>query len=93
MDLRKTGATPSSHDQARYHLTVIHAKPLSGNPLIRVRVAVAAQIRMGESRNNRRAKFYSLTAAGRKELTDGKNRWHDVIAGTTAALRATGESL
>ena len=47
----------------------------------------------GESDNNRRAKFYSLTAAGRKELTDGKNRWHDVIAGMTAALRATRESL
>ncbi len=47
----------------------------------------------GESENNRRAKFYSLTAAGRKELTEGKNRWHDVIAGMTAALRATGDSL
>ncbi len=46
----------------------------------------------GES-ENRRAKFYSLTAAGRRELTDGKNRWHDVIAGMTAALRATAESL
>ena len=47
----------------------------------------------GESESNRRAKFYSLTAAGRKELTDGKNRWHDVIAGMTAALRATAGSI
>ena len=47
----------------------------------------------GESEKNRRAKFYSLTAAGRKELTDGKNRWHDVIAGMTAALRATAGSI
>jgi transcriptional regulator len=47
----------------------------------------------GVSENNRRAKFYSLTAAGRKELTDGKNRWHEVIAGMTAALRATSESV
>ena len=43
----------------------------------------------GTSENNRRARFYSLTAAGRKELIEGKNRWHNVIAGMTAALRAT----
>lgn len=47
----------------------------------------------GTSENNRRAKFYSLTPAGRKELTAGRNRWHEVIAGMTAALRATAESL
>ena len=47
----------------------------------------------GTSENNRRAKFYSLTPAGRKELTDGRNRWHEIIAGMTAALRATAESL
>jgi PadR family transcriptional regulator, regulatory protein PadR len=44
----------------------------------------------GTSESNRRARFYSLTAAGRKELADRKNRWHDVIAGMTAALLATG---
>lgn len=47
----------------------------------------------GTSENNRRAKFYSLTPAGRRELNDGKNRWRDVIAGMTAALRATPGSL
>jgi PadR family transcriptional regulator, regulatory protein PadR len=47
----------------------------------------------GTSDNNRRAKFYSLTPAGRKQLSDGRSRWQEIIAGMTAALRATSESL
>jgi len=47
----------------------------------------------GTSDNNRRAKFYTLTPAGRKQLTEGRQKWHDIIAGMTAALRATAESL
>jgi PadR family transcriptional regulator PadR len=37
----------------------------------------------GESENNRRAKFYSLTPAGRKELAREAREWHqtaDLIA-------------
>jgi PadR family transcriptional regulator PadR len=37
----------------------------------------------GESANNRRAKFYSLTAAGRKQLAREAKEWHataDLIA-------------
>jgi transcriptional regulator len=45
------------------------------------------------SENNRRAKFYTITPAGRKQLIDGRNKWHAVIEGMTAALRATAESL
>jgi transcriptional regulator len=47
----------------------------------------------GTSENNRRAKFYTLTPAGRRQLSDGRQKWRDVIAGMTAALRATPESL
>ena len=47
----------------------------------------------GTSENNRRAKFYSLTRAGRKELGDERTRWQEIIAGMAAALRATPESL
>jgi transcriptional regulator len=47
----------------------------------------------GTSESNRRAKFYTLTPAGRKQLSDGHQKWRDVIAGMTAALRATPESL
>lgn len=47
----------------------------------------------GTSENNRRAKFYSLTAEGRKQLRDERSSWEQVVAGMTAALRATPESL
>ena len=43
--------------------------------------------------NARRAKFYTLTRAGRKQLSDERQKWRDVIVGMTAALRATPESL
>ena len=33
----------------------------------------------GQSENNRRAKFYSLTAAGRKQLVVETNRWKQII--------------
>lgn len=47
----------------------------------------------GVSGNNRRAKFYSLTPAGRKQLRDERSSWDQVVAGMTAALRATPEAL
>ena len=47
----------------------------------------------GVSENNRRAKFYSLTAAGRKQLRAETTSWEQIVAGMTAALRATPESL
>jgi len=43
----------------------------------------------GESDNHRKAKFYSLTAAGRKQLrseTDSWNRFSAVIAGVLGAI-------
>ena len=47
----------------------------------------------GTSENNRRAKFYSLTPAGRKQLRDERSMWEEVVAGMTAALHATTESI
>ena len=44
----------------------------------------------GPSENNRRAKFYSLTAAGRKELVRETREWHqtaDLIAAFLAPRR------
>ena len=46
----------------------------------------------GTSENNRRAKFYSLTAAGRKELRNELSSWERMVAGMTAAIQATPES-
>lgn len=47
----------------------------------------------GTSDNNRRAKFYSLTPEGRKQLRNERSTWEQVVAGMTAALRATPETL
>lgn len=44
----------------------------------------------GESENNRRAKFYALTPAGRKELARETREWHataDLIAAFLSAKR------
>ena len=42
----------------------------------------------GVSDNNRRAKFYRLTAAGRRQLKAERDSWHRVAAAMTAALAA-----
>jgi PadR family transcriptional regulator, regulatory protein PadR len=41
----------------------------------------------GTSDNNRRAKFYTLTAAGRKRLREETDSWNRTAAAMTAALR------
>lgn len=45
----------------------------------------------GTSENNRRAKFYRLTAAGRKQLREETVGWKRLVAGIGAALSATPE--
>src|SRR5437868_14554844 len=47
----------------------------------------------GTSSNNRRAKFYSLTPAGRKQLRGELSSWEEFVAGMTAALQATADAL
>jgi transcriptional regulator len=42
----------------------------------------------GTSDNNRRAKFYTLTAAGRKRLREETDSWNRTAAAMTAALKA-----
>jgi PadR family transcriptional regulator PadR len=43
----------------------------------------------GESENNRRAKFYRLTAAGRKQLARETAQWNTIAVAIAAALDAT----
>jgi PadR family transcriptional regulator len=43
----------------------------------------------GESENNRRAKFYSLTKAGRRQLEVETGDWQRIAAAIGSALRAT----
>jgi transcriptional regulator len=40
----------------------------------------------GTSENNRRAKYYSLTAEGRKQLKAERDGWNRLVAAMTAAL-------
>ena len=47
----------------------------------------------GTSENNRRAKFYRLTAAGRRRLGEEEAGWQRLVAAMTAALRATRKEL
>jgi PadR family transcriptional regulator PadR len=42
----------------------------------------------GTSDNNRKAKFYSLTAAGRKRMKAETERWNRTILAVNTALRA-----
>ncbi len=41
----------------------------------------------GTSENNRRAKYYRLTQAGRKQLAAETSRWERLAAGITRVLR------
>jgi PadR family transcriptional regulator, regulatory protein PadR len=43
----------------------------------------------GESENNRRAKFYTLTAAGRKRLKEERAGWNRLAAAIASALETT----
>jgi len=47
----------------------------------------------GTSENNRRAKFYSLTAAGRRRLREEEDGWQRLVAAMTAALSASPEEV
>jgi PadR family transcriptional regulator PadR len=43
----------------------------------------------GDSENNRRAKYYRLTAAGRKQLAAETNEWTRISGAMRAALEST----
>ena len=43
----------------------------------------------GESETNRRAKFYSLTKAGKKQLQSETERWEQISLAMAAALRTS----
>ena len=43
----------------------------------------------GESENNRRAKYYRLTAAGRRQLDAETQDWQRISLAITTALKAT----
>jgi PadR family transcriptional regulator, regulatory protein PadR len=54
--------------------------------LYRVEHQGLLQAEWGLSDNNRRARFYSLTAAGRKRLREETATWHLLVSAMAAAL-------
>lgn len=47
----------------------------------------------GQSENNRRAKFYTLTPTGRKRLKDEVGGWNKLVEGMALALNAKAAEL
>jgi PadR family transcriptional regulator PadR len=47
----------------------------------------------GQSENNRRAKYYTLTAAGRRRLRDETAGWNRLATAIAAALNTTSEEV
>jgi PadR family transcriptional regulator PadR len=47
----------------------------------------------GQSENNRRAKYYTLTAAGRRRLRDETAGWNRLVSAISAALNTTSEDV
>lgn len=47
----------------------------------------------GTSDNNRRAKFYELTSAGKKRLREESNNWNRLAAAIASALNAKPEEV
>lgn len=47
----------------------------------------------GTSDNNRRAKFYELTSAGKKRLREESNDWNRLAAAIASALKAKPEEV
>ena len=47
----------------------------------------------GESENKRRAKYYTLTAAGRKRLKDETAGWNRLAAAIASALNTTADEV
>jgi transcriptional regulator len=47
----------------------------------------------GTSENNRRAKFYELTAAGRRRLREETDGWNRLVAAIASALAAQPEEI
>ena len=47
----------------------------------------------GQSENNRRAKYYTLTSAGRRRLREETAGWNRLAAAIAAALNTTSEEV
>ena len=66
-----------------------HVKPGSLFPALhRMEEAGWLKSTWGESENNRRAKFYCLTKAGKRQLGTEAEEWTRIVLAMTSALKA-----
>ena len=67
-----------------------HVKPGSLFPALhRMEEAGWLKSSWGDSENNRRAKYYTLTKAGQRQLETETEDWLTISVGITSALRST----
>jgi len=79
-----------SHRIAQITNGTFHVKPGSLFPALhRMEEAGWLASTWGESDNNRRAKFYRLTAAGRRQLQTETEQWKTIALAIASALQAS----
>jgi PadR family transcriptional regulator PadR len=79
-----------SHRIAQITHGTFHVKPGSLFPALhRMEEAGWLASTWGESDNNRRAKFYRLTAAGRRQLQTETEQWKTIALAIASALQAS----
>ena len=79
-----------SHRIAQITNGTFHVKPGSLFPALhRMEEAGWLASTWGESDNNRRARFYRLTAAGRRQLQTETKQWETIALAIASALQAT----
>jgi len=61
--------------------------------LYRLEVQGLLESEWGVSENNRRAKYYRLTPAGRKRLREETESWNRLVSAVAAALRAKAQEV
>jgi transcriptional regulator len=79
-----------SHRIGQITRQTFHVKPGSLFPALhRMEEAGWLESYWGESENNRRAKYYSLTKAGRRQLEAETETWQRISVAIGSALKAT----
>src|SRR5882724_10898143 len=79
-----------SHRIAQITNGTFHVKPGSLFPALhRMEEAGWLASAWGDSENNRRAKFYRLTAAGRRQLRTETRQWENIALAIANALQAS----
>jgi PadR family transcriptional regulator PadR len=71
----------------------LRIEQISGRALFRLLRQGLLKASWGRSENNRRAKFYELTSAGRKRLREEADGWNHLAAAMACALAAQPEEI